>query len=178
MEIIKINDLEFVQYISEDTIQLRVKEIALEIESTINTEEWVFVILLNGAYVFASDLLRCFTKDVETKFIKLSSYHDLESTGNVSFDTNTLGNIDGKKLFIIEDIVDTGTTIKVFIDYLLKHNVTDIKICSLLLKPNKIKHEINIDYVGFIISDLFVVGYGLDYNERGRGLRNVYQLKN
>ena len=177
MDEIEINNLTFNKYLSAEAIAARVKELAAEIENDIDLNEWTFVILLNGAYVFASDLLRCFTKDVETKFIKISSYHDMESSGKVSFDQNIFKNIDGKKLFIIEDIVDTAQTLHEFTNYLKSKNVGEIKICSLLLKPTKLKHDVTPDYLGFSITDLFVVGYGLDFNERGRGLKDLWVLK-
>lgn len=176
MNNIVIHQLEFVKYIKAEVIQKRINELAIEIEKDLQMADWTIVVMLNGAFVFASDLLRNFKVDAVTKFIKLSSYHDLESSGQVHFDKNVLGELKGKKLLLIEDIIDTGTTLNEFQNYLVEKEVAEIKICSLLLKPAKLKYNIQPDYLGFSISDLFVVGYGLDFNERGRGLKDIYIL--
>lgn len=176
MDHVVIHGKKFVKYISAESIDDRVKQMAQEIKTTIDLNEYIMVILLNGAFVFASDLFRKFNQDVETKFIKISSYHDFESSGKIEFNKNALTEIEGKKILIIEDIIDTGNTLHEFIQYLFESKVVDVKICSLLLKPGKLNHAIQPDYLGFSISDLFVVGYGLDFNERGRGLKDIYTL--
>lgn len=172
-----INGLTFEKYLKAEVIAERVKELALAIQKDIDVDEWTFVVLLNGAYLFAGDLLRQFRKDVEVRFVKLSSYHDMESSGSVLFDKRSAGQVDGKKIFLIEDIVDTGKTLEVFTSFLREQGVAEIKLCSLLEKPSNLQYKVVTDYLGFSIPDLFVVGYGLDYNDRGRGLKDIYILQ-
>ncbi len=175
-ETIIINGLEFVKFIAQEDIQKRVAELAKIIEKDFADEKPVFVIMLNGAFVFAADLLRNFDTNCETFFIKIASYQDLYSTGEVSFDKAKLNQLEGRKLVLVEDIIDTGTTMHYFMDYLYEIGVVDISICSLLVKPGKLKYDLTIKYFGYQISDEFVVGYGLDYNENGRTLKHIYQL--
>ncbi len=176
-ESITIYGLTFVQFINDLAIRDRVSELAEQINADYKNEAPIFLILLNGAYVFAADLLRNIDGNAETHFLKISSYEDLHSTGKVSFEKYNLEKLQGRKIVIIEDIIDTATTIHSLLQYLDTINVTDVKICSLLVKRNKFKYPLRVHYVGFEISDEFVVGYGLDYNENGRNLPHIYQLK-
>jgi hypoxanthine phosphoribosyltransferase len=172
---ISINGLEFVKFMDHEIIQKRVEELAIAIKKEHPDEKPVFVVLLNGAFVFAADLLRHFNENIETFFIKITSYQDLTSTGLVSFDTSKLDELKGRKLILIEDIIDTGNTMHHVVNYLVKIGVDDLSICSLLVKPGKFEYDLTIKYFGFEISDEFVVGYGLDYNEKGRNLKHIYQ---
>jgi hypoxanthine phosphoribosyltransferase len=172
---ITIHGQKFEQFIKAETIAARVKQIAHSLNETA-TEDTVFVILLNGAFVFAADLMRELNFTPPTLFIKVTSYHGLDTTGEVQFDHELIAPLRGKKIIIIEDIIDTGTTLHHFIASLSHAGVADVQICSLLYKPNKLKHPIKIDHIGFEIGDLFVIGYGLDYDEVGRNLRDIYVI--
>jgi hypoxanthine phosphoribosyltransferase len=176
-ENITINELDFVKFIDSATISHKVAEIANAINQNHRSEKPVFVILLNGAFVFAADLLKNIEGSIETFFLKISSYHDLESTGVVNFEKDKMNKLSGRNIILVEDIIDTGTTMRELLSYLRSIGVTNIEICSLLCKPSKMKFPILIDYLGFNIGDEFVVGYGLDYNEKGRNLKHIYQLK-
>lgn len=174
---VTINKLVFTKFLTKDAIQARVEELAKELKNKYENHNPIFVILLNGAFVFASDLLRQFDESAETLFLKVSSYHDLESTGNVTFDKNFLSPLSGRSVILIEDIIDTGNTMVALLKELKTIGVKEVALCTLLLKPNKLKHNFEVQHVGFSIADEFVVGYGLDYNEQGRNLRDIYQLK-
>jgi hypoxanthine phosphoribosyltransferase len=174
---IKINDLYFEKYIDKETIDQKVESMAKEIEQKLDLQNTVCLILLNGAFIFAADLLRKWKNlDLETKFIKISSYQDTKSTGNVLFEKN-LASLQGKNVLIIEDIIDSGNTLHQFCNYLDSLHIAKLTIASLLLKPDNLLHNIKADFVGFTIPDLFVIGYGLDYNNHGRNLEDIYILK-
>jgi hypoxanthine phosphoribosyltransferase len=173
---VTINGLEFVKFIDHEDLSQTIKNIAIAIKNDYNGELPVFVVLLNGAFVFAADLLRSIDSSIETFFVKISSYHDLESTGEVKIEKNNLHQLSGRKILLIEDIIDTGTTMNYLLKYLTEIGVCDVEICSLLVKPGKLKYPVNIKYSGYHIGDEFVVGFGLDYNEQGRNLRHIYQL--
>lgn len=173
---ITINGLDFIKFIDEENLSHTIINLANAIKKDYAEELPVFVVLLNGAYVFAADLLRQLDKSIETFFVKISSYEDLHSTGEVKIDKNNLHQLIGRKILLIEDIIDTGTTMHFLLKYLNDIGITDVAICTLLTKPGKLKYPINVKYSGHQIGDEFVVGYGLDYNEQGRNLRHIYQL--
>jgi hypoxanthine phosphoribosyltransferase len=174
---ITLGQLKFKTYLDEEQIYLRVKEIASEINTRFTDKPPVVIVLMNGACFFATDLLKRLTFLPIIHFIKASSYHEMESTGNVVFQNINDLNL-GQDVLVIEDIVDSGTTMHQFGELLAKNNVNSISIASLLVKPAKLKYDLKIDYIGFEISDEFVVGYGLDYNNLGRNLGAIYQLEN
>jgi hypoxanthine phosphoribosyltransferase len=176
-ENIVIKDLEFKKFIDNDDLQITLDSLAKVISQDYAGEPPVFVVLLNGAFVFAADLLRKIDFGIETLFVKISSYHDLESTGEVKIDKHILDQLAGRKVLLIEDIIDTGTTMHYLLAHLNEIGVNDIEICSLLVKPGKLKYSIKIKYFGYHIGDEFVVGYGLDYNEHGRNLKHIFQLQ-
>ncbi len=173
---ISINGLEFDKFIDSGKLQNRVLQLAKAIDNHYLDEKPIFVILLNGAFIFAADLLRYYNSTVETFFLKITSYHDLSSSGNVTFDKHKLDELKGRKILLIEDIIDTGTTMHHLLDHLKSIGVDDVEICSLLVKPGKLLYDVNVKFFGYEISDEFVVGYGLDYNENGRNLKHIYQL--
>jgi len=156
--------------ISEKEIQKKVKELAHQIKNDYN-EEITVICVLKGAFTFTADLVRAIDSNLKIEFIKVSSYgNNTESTGKVNLGYSTLENVKGKKLLIVEDIVDTGYTLKALAEYYYSLSPKSIKICTLLDKPERRKVEINVDYVGFTIPDQFVVGYGIDYAEKYRNL--------
>jgi hypoxanthine phosphoribosyltransferase len=157
--------------ISEEEIALRIKDLGNAITQDFENEELVVICVLKGAFVFCSDLMKKINCPLKLEFISLSSYGDsTNSTGNVRLEMDITANIEGKNVLIVEDIVDSGLTIKTLMELLAVRNPKRVKLASLLFKPSKLKHKVDIDYLGFEIEDKFVIGYGLDYAGRYREL--------
>tara|TARA_B100000886_G_C20278872_1_gene430287 strand:- start:226 stop:747 length:522 start_codon:yes stop_codon:yes gene_type:complete len=157
--------------ISQEEIQQRVKQLANKIESDYLGKDLVVICILNGAFVFCSDLIRNLKNSVYVDFMKASSYGDSTvSSGNLKIDLDLKVDIENKHVLLIEDIVDTGLTLTNILDRLSKRNPASIKLASLLFKEARNKYPVNIDYLGFSIDDLFVIGYGLDYAGKFREL--------
>jgi len=172
-----ILDKKFVPYLSEVKITEAVSRIASSINTDYGDKMPLFIAILNGSFMFAADLYKKINVPSEISFVKLSSYAGTESSGSV---TTTIGldvAINARDIIIIEDIVDTGKTLTTFIAALKKEGPSSIRICALLHKQEATTHPIPIDYLGFTIPNLFVVGYGLDYNGFGRNLKGIHQLK-
>tara|TARA_B100000674_G_scaffold246505_1_gene203136 strand:- start:172 stop:711 length:540 start_codon:yes stop_codon:yes gene_type:complete len=174
---IRLIDKTFVPYLREDQLLKRIGEIAAQIRSDYGSEKVLFLSVLNGAFMFTSDLMKCLDGDVELSFIKLSSYEGLESTGKVYELIGLNQNVQGKHIVVIEDIVDTGLTVERVSNMLKLQNPLSVEVCTLLYKPEAFKGDEAPKYYGFEIPNKFVVGYGLDYNELGRNLKEIYQLK-
>ena len=171
---INIDDYIFEEYISCEIIQERVKEIAKEISSDYKDKELVILITLKGAIIFAADLIRELTIPVRIETIVAKSYGTkLVTSGKVDIINNGL-DLKNKDIVIVEDIVDTGITMRHLLENLEKEGPQSIAICSFLFKPENIIEEVEIKYCGFSIPPLFVVGYGLDYAEQGRNLKDIY----
>jgi len=173
---IKVHDKTFDIYLSETQIQQRVKEIAETINKDYQGKRPLIIAILNGSFMFAADLFKHLTIDTEISFIKLVSYRGMKSTGNVITSIGLDAELFGKDLIIIDDIVDTGKTLYNFLPKLKDHHPASLKIAALLHKPDATKFPLNLDYVGFSIPDKFVIGYGLDYDGRGRNLKEIYQV--
>ena len=173
---IKVHDKTFDIYLSEAEIQQRVKEIAETINKDYQGKRPLIIAILNGSFMFAADLFKHLTIDTEISFIKLASYRGMKSTGNVITSIGLDAELFGKDLIIIDDIVDTGKTLYNFLPKLKDHHPASLKIAALLHKPDATKFPLNLDYVGFSIPDKFVIGYGLDYDGRGRNLKEIYQV--
>lgn len=156
--------------ISQEEIQERIKELARQIEKDYNSEEIVMIVILNGAAFFAMDLAKNITSSVLVDFMKISSYSGTQSTGNLKMKLDLSQDILDKNVLIVEDIVDTGRTLYYLKDYLLSKNPKSLKICTLLNKEERREFDINADYVAFDIPNKFVIGYGLDYDEKYRNL--------
>lgn len=154
-----------------------VKRIAEEVARDYKNETPIFVGVLNGAFMFVSDFLKWYPHPCEVSFVKLSSYRGLTSTGIVETLLDVPANVKGKSVIILEDIIDTGRTLQELVHLFSNANVKEFKIASLFYKSELYNGEYSIDYVGLEIPDRFIVGYGLDYMELGRNLREVYQLK-
>ncbi|MDT0607903.1 adenylate kinase [Croceitalea rosinachiae] len=173
---IKIHDKLFKPYLSEAQILKAVKKIAQEIALDYKDVTPIFVGVLNGSFMFVSDFLKEYQYPCEVSFVKLSSYQGLTSTGIVETLLDVSEDIEGRSVIILEDIIDTGRTLQQLVNLFSTTNVKEFKIASLFYKSEIYNGEYTIDYVGLEISDDFIVGYGLDYNELGRNLREVYQL--
>ncbi|PCJ94607.1 MAG: adenylate kinase [Flavobacteriaceae bacterium] len=173
---IKLHDKYFKPFLSEKEILKAVQKIADEIAVDYKDETPIFVGVLNGAFMFVADFLKAYQHPCEVSFVKLSSYRGLTSTGIVETLLDVPENIEGRSIIILEDIIDTGHTLQELVHLFSNTNAKEFKIASLFHKPDIYKGEYAIDYVGIEIPNKFIVGYGLDYKELGRNLREVYQL--
>ena len=173
---IKIHDKNFELFLSEEEILAAVKRIAGEIAADYKDEVPIFVGVLNGSFMFVSDFLKHYPHPCEVSFVKLSSYRGLTSTGIVETLLDPPENIEGRSVIILEDIIDTGRTLQELVHLFSNTGVKNFKIASLFFKSEVYKGEYIIDYFGMKIPDRFIVGYGLDYMEQGRNLRDVYQI--
>jgi adenylate kinase len=175
MKKLKVRDLDFEIYLEEKVLKERVAQVASEIHLELNGKTPHFVAILDGSFVFASDLLRAYPGDCKISFVKLSSYDGVVSTGNVQELIGLKEVGEEEAIVVIEDIVDTGTTL-LKIDEIFKSKGREWQIASLFFKPEAYRGNRKIDFVGFEIPNDFIVGYGLDYDGFGRNLKNVYQL--
>ncbi len=176
MDSIKVHDKEFVPYLNSHQIAQEVSRIAGEINKDYEGKKPLFIAILNGAFMFAADLLKEINVDAEICFIKLASYKGVKSTGKVITAIGLDSDLWQRDVIIVEDIVDTGKTLFQFLPQLQHHHPASLKIAALLHKPEAMIHPIDIDYLGFTIPNKFVVGYGLDYDGLGRNIREIYQL--
>ncbi|WP_299431352.1 adenylate kinase [uncultured Maribacter sp.] len=176
MGLIKLQDKTFKLFLSEAQILAAVKSVADKISADYKDQNPIFVGVLNGSFMFVSDFLKAYDFPCEVSFVKLSSYQGLTSTGIVETLLDLPENIEGRSVIILEDIIDTGRTLKEIIHLFSRTNVKEFKIATLFYKSSVYRGEYPIDYFGLDIPDKFIVGYGLDYNEQGRNLKEVYQL--
>lgn len=173
---IRLHDLEFVPYLSEDAIQTRVRELGAVLSTRYAGQTPLFISILSGAFLFAADLIRHFEGDCEIAFVKLRSYSGTQSTGRVQSVIGLEMDLAGRPIVIVEDIVDTGRTLHYFMEQLQLENPASVGVVALLHKPDAAEYQVAIDHVGFSIENKFVVGYGLDYEGLGRNLPAIYQL--
>lgn len=173
---ITILDKTFRPYLSKEQIQAAIESIANRINTEYQDKNPLFIPILNGSFMFASDLFKRITIPAEISFIKLASYKGTHSTGNVITAIGLETEIYQRHVIVIEDIVDTGKTMSVFLPQLTHQQPQSLKVCALLHKKAATVHPIEIDYLGFEIPNLFVVGYGLDYNGQGRNLDSILQV--
>ena len=177
LTMITLNGLQFQEYISEATLLKAIDEVAAQINSDFKGKEPVFLVVLNGAYKFATELLSRFEGDCEIEFIKMSSYDGTSSTGQVQTHIPLEADLEEREVVIIEDIVDSGNTIEKITQMMVQSGVNKYRIASLFYKPEAYTKEYKIHYVGLEIPNDFIVGYGLDYNGLGRNLNAIYKLK-
>jgi hypoxanthine phosphoribosyltransferase len=173
----KIKDKEFTVFISRETIENRVRELASDISRDYSEKNPLFVVVLNGAFMFASDLFKAVTGACEITFLKVSSYQGTASTGKLSSVFGLQEDLSGRHIVILEDIVDTGLTIFELVEMIKAKNPASVEVATFLHKPDAVKKEVSLKYIGFDIPPSFVIGYGLDYNGLGRNLPEVYVLK-
>jgi hypoxanthine phosphoribosyltransferase len=176
MQRVTLKDKTFVPYISSDKISASVYQMAQEINVDLVNDMPLFLVVLNGSFMFAADLLKEVIIPCEISFIKLASYHGTSSTGTVAEMIGLTEEIKGRTVVIVEDIVDTGTTLEKLVSLLIKKEVKQIKVATFLFKPDAYKKQIKVDYIGMEILNDFVVGYGLDYDGLGRNMKEVYVL--
>jgi hypoxanthine phosphoribosyltransferase len=173
---IKLHDKTFDTYLSEETIQAKIKELAGAINRDYTGKKPLFIAILNGSFMFAADLFKHLEIEAEICFIKLASYRGMKSTGNVVTAIGLDQDLYDREVIIVEDIVDTGKTLSEFLPKLSHQQPKSLRITALLHKAEATKFPLQIDYIGFTIPDKFVVGYGLDYDGLGRNLKEIYQL--
>ncbi|MCC7246342.1 MAG: hypoxanthine phosphoribosyltransferase [Saprospiraceae bacterium] len=171
---ITIRELEFVPLLSEKQVQDRVAELGEALTERYGGSNPLFISILSGAFVFASDLMRQFRADCEVGFVKLSSYSGTRSSGSVQTVMGLEKELKGRHLIVLEDIIDTGRTLHFFLDHLRGQEPASICTVTFLRKPDAAEFPVQVDYVGFDIGNEFVVGYGLDYEGIGRNLPGVY----
>ena len=177
MKRIKLWDKEFEISIPYSDIQLAVRQMAEKMKNDLEGKETLFICILNGAFMFASELMKELDlKDAEISFLKLASYSGTSSTGNVKELIGLNEDIKGRTVVILEDIVDTGHTIKGVIEQVSQKGAAAVKIATLLFKPDALKVDLQLDYVGIVIPNDFIVGFGLDYDRRGRNFKDIYTL--
>lgn len=174
--LVTLKDKQFKPYISQQKIAEAVESIAKSINTDLAGEFPVFLVVLNGSFMFAADLLKEVTIPCEISFIKVASYFGTTSKGTVTELIGLTEDITGRTVIIVEDIVDTGITLERLVNVLSRKNVKQIKVAAALLKPESYTKNINLDYIGIEIPNDFVVGYGLDYDGLGRNLKEIYVL--
>lgn len=168
----------FIEMISEARIRRRIRTLARQLNRDYRGKVPVFIGVLNGSFIFFADLIREIRVDCEVDFFKLSSYGDAKiSSGNVRLLKDLNCQVEGRDVVIVEDIVDSGLSMEYIRRLILHQNPASFKVVTLLYKPDSVKTDIRLDYVGFSIPKDFVIGYGLDYAQRERNLRAIYRLK-
>lgn len=176
MASVTLHDKTFGPYLTAETIQQKIAELAAALNTDYDGKRPLFIAILNGSFMFAADLFKRLTIEAEICFIKLASYRGMRSTGNVVTAIGLDVDLFGRDVVIVEDIVDTGKTLHEFLPKLEHQQPASLKIVSLLHKAEATKFPLTVDYTGFVIPDKFVVGYGLDYDGLGRNLAEIYQL--
>lgn len=176
MSIIKIKDKTFKTSIPEAQILERVKAVADRINTDMAGKNPLLLAMLNGSFVFAADLMRMINIPCEISFVKMASYEGTSSTGKVKQLLGLNEDLKGRTVIIVEDIVESGLTMKSLLDTLHEQEPAEIHICTLLLKPECLKVPLDIKYVAIEIPNDFILGYGLDYDQQGRNLRDIYTV--
>lgn len=176
MSIIKVHDKSFVPYINETTIFEKIQTLAAQLKKDYEGKRPLFIAILNGSFMFASDLFKALDFEAEICFIKLASYKGTKSSGQVITAIGLDTDLTDRHIVILEDIIDTGKTLHSFLPQLYNQQPLSLKIAVLLDKPEPRKFEVPVDYACFIIPNKFVLGYGLDYDGLGRNIKEIYQL--
>jgi hypoxanthine phosphoribosyltransferase len=174
---VKIGNRVFVKYLGRDAIRARIHELGRDISLDYQGKYPVFIVILNGAFMFAADLVRATSLECELQFVKLASYQDMHSTGKVKKIIGLPVPLTDRHVIVVEDIVDTGRTMLTMIEDLQQMKPASISVATLLLKPDCLQVPIESSYVGFEIPNAFVIGYGLDLDGKARNLPDIYQLE-
>lgn len=176
MSIIQVHDKKFQPYISAAEIDVQIQKLAQQINTDYADKKPLFIAILNGSFMFASDLFKYIQIEAEICFIKLASYKGTKSTGNVITSIGLDEPLQNRHVIIVEDIVDTGKTLSEFLPQLVNQQPASLKIAALLHKPEALTHPLTVDYLGFSVSNKFLLGFGLDYDGLGRNLPAIFQL--
>ncbi len=176
MNTILLNDKEFTPYLTVAQIDEQIQRLGVELSKDYEGKRPLFIAILNGSFMFASDLFKALTIECEICFIKLASYKGTKSTGQVITSIGLDATLTDRHVIIIEDIVDTGKTLHEFLPQLANQQPASLKIAALLHKPDALAFPVKIDYLGFNVPNKFLLGYGLDYDGYGRNLKEIYKL--
>lgn len=174
---VKLHDLVFEPYLSEEEINRAINKIAEKLNADYENDRPVFLSVLNGSFMFSSEIMKKYNGECDIQFVKLGSYEGTESSGDVRTLIGLTKSLSGKKVVILEDIVDTGGTLKKLDEILIEKNVAEYKVATLFHKPSIYREKFKLDYIGIEIPNEFIVGYGLDYDGLGRNLTSVYKRK-
>jgi hypoxanthine phosphoribosyltransferase len=178
MSNVVVNNKTFQPFISSEAIHQRIKEMGKQIDNDFAGKRPLFIAILNGSFMFASDLFKSISIEAEICFIKLASYKGTSSTGNLITSIGLDESLVNRHVVIIEDIIDTGNTLHQFLPQIHNQQPASLKIAALLNKPTAMKYPIVIDYLGFSVPDKFLLGFGLDFDGLGRNFPQIYQLMN
>ena len=178
MSRVKIKDKTFETSMTEAEIKQRVKELAQQMSRDLEGKNPLFLAVLNGAFIFAADLMREMTIPCEISFVKLASYQGTTSTGTIHEVIGINEDLTGRTVVILEDIVESGLTIKRMLEQIGTRNPASVQVCTLFFKPERLKEDLKLDYVAFSIPNDFILGYGLDYDQQARYLKDLYTLVN
>lgn len=173
---ITLNDKVFRVMIPAEQIDAAVDRVAASLNERYAGRTPIFLGVLSGSFLFLSDLVRKTTFNSQLSFVKISSYEGIESTGKVKQQLGVDFDIEGRDIIIVEDIIETGHSMNYLLDHLRRRNPASIAICTLFFKPDKFLYEYKVDYVALSIGNEFIVGYGLDYNQLGRNLKDIYVI--
>jgi hypoxanthine phosphoribosyltransferase len=176
MQKVKVKDKEFEIYIPEEELMQSISQVANRMNQDLQGKNPLFLGILNGAFMFASELFKRINTDCQISFVKYASYHGVTSTGQVSTLIGANEEVTGRTVVILEDIIDSGITMEKVVADIEKHNPADIKIATMLFKPDAFKRNYPIHYIGKEIPNDFILGFGLDYDGYGRNLRDIYKL--
>jgi hypoxanthine phosphoribosyltransferase len=173
---IRVHDKHFTPYIPAADIDKAIKRVGADINRDYQGKHPLFIAILNGSFMFASDLFKELTIDAELCFIKLASYKGMKSSGHIITAIGLDMDLFGRDVVIVEDIVDTGKTLSEFLPQLHHQQPASLRIAALLHKPEATQYPLHIDYLGFSVPNVFLLGYGLDYDGLGRNLKEIYRL--
>ena len=176
MSAIRVHDKYFIPYMDETIILKRIAALAAQLDADYQDKKPLFIAILNGSFMFASDLFKQLTIEAEICFIKLASYKGTKSTGQVITAIGLDTDVVGRHIVVLEDIIDTGKTMSEFLPQLQNQQPASLAMATLLHKPEATVYPVTINYLGFSVPDKFLLGYGLDYDGLGRNLRDIYQL--
>ena len=176
MSIIRVHEKDFEPYLPAEQITKKIRDIAARMDADYEGKKPLFVAILNGSFMFASDLFKSLTIEAEICFIKLASYKGTKSSGQVITAIGLDTDMHGRHVVILEDIVDTGKTLSEFLPQLEHQQPASLKIAALLHKPEATVYPITVDYLGFSVPNKFLLGYGLDYDGLGRNIPSIYKL--
>ncbi len=176
-ECVTVHGKEFCRLISAERVEARVRELAARMNEELRNKRPLFLAILNGSFFFAADLLRHLDFLCEISFVKLASYQGTHSAGKIRELIGLNESLRGRSIVILEDIVDSGLTITYLQDKLMEYSPQEIRVAALLLKREALQRPVHVDYVGFEVPNIFLLGYGLDYDQLGRNLPGIYALK-
>ena len=176
MKTVKVLDKEFALYIPQEKIEASIQTVADQINSDLDGKNPLFLVVLNGAFMFASELFKRLTIPCEISFVKLTSYAGTTTTNDIRELIGLDHSLDGRHVVVVEDIVDTGHTMRYTLQKIRDLNAADVRIATLFFKPKSFQYDYPINYKGMDIGNEFIVGYGLDYDQQGRNLPDIYKI--